>query len=150
MADEYEGAAGIARARIGTPPLLSMLALEAALQAFDGVAIEDVRERSLSLTRFLREAVTAVLPAADFASPEADDRRGSQVALRHPDAYGIVQALAARGVVGDFRTPDVVRLGVAGPYLTHADLVTAVRALRDVLDAGEHRDPAWTTRNAVT
>ena len=126
---------GIARARIGTPPMLSLLALEAALQAFDGVDIDDVRARSLSLTRFLRDAIADVLPDAAFASPEADGLRGSQVALRHPDAYGIVQALAARGVVGDFRSPDVVRLGVAAPYLTHADLVTAVRALRDVLDA---------------
>lgn len=150
MADDYVGARGISRARIGTPPMLSLLALEAALQAFDGVSIDDVRARSVSLTRFLRDAITAVLPGAAFASPEADALRGSQVALRHPDAYGIVQALAARGVVGDFRSPDVVRLGVAAPYLTHADLVTAVRALRDVLDGGEHRDPAWTTRNPVT
>ena len=150
MADEYVGAPGISRARIGTPPMLSLLALEAALQAFDGVDIDDVRARSLSLTRFLRDAIADVLPDAAFASPEPDGLRGSQVALRHPDAYGIVQALAARGVVGDFRSPDVVRLGVAAPYLTHADLVTAVRALRDVLDAGEHRDPAWARRNAVT
>ena len=127
MADEYVGAPGIARARIGTPPMLSLLALDAALAAFDGVAIEAVRTRSLSLTRFLRDAVGTVLPHAVFASPEADDARGSQVSLRHPAAYGIVQALAARGVVGDFRTPDVVRLGVAAPYLTHADMVTAVR-----------------------
>ena len=150
MADDYVGAAGIARARIGTPPMLSLLALEAALQAFDGIDIGDVRARSLSLTRFLRDAITDILPDAVFASPKADRLRGSQVALRHPDAYGIVQALAARGVVGDFRSPDVVRLGVAAPYLTHADMVTAVRELRDVLDRGEHRDPAWTTRNAVT
>jgi kynureninase len=150
MADDYVGAPGISRARIGTPPMLSLLALEAALQAFDGVDVHDVRARSLSLTRFLREAIADVLPDAAFASPEADELRGSQVALRHPDAYGIVQALAARGVVGDFRSPDVVRLGVAAPYLTHADLVTAVRALHDVLDAGEHRDPAWARRNPVT
>lgn len=150
MADEYEGAPGISRARIGTPPMLSLLALEAALHAFDDVAIEDVRARSVSLTRFLRDAITTVLPDAELASPEADDRRGSQVALRHPDAYGIVQALAARGVVGDFRMPDIVRLGVAAPYLTHADLVTAVRALRVVLEREEHLDPEWTTRNAVT
>ncbi|MEZ0448076.1 hypothetical protein [Cellulomonas sp. ICMP 17802] len=150
MADEYVGPPGIARARIGTPPLLSLLALEVALRAFDGVDIDAVRARSLSLTRFLRDAIADVLPDARFASPEPDHLRGSQVALRHPDAYGIVQALAARGVVGDFRMPDIVRLGVAAPYLTHADLVTAVRALREVLDRGEHLDPAWTTRNAVT
>jgi kynureninase len=130
--------------------MLSLLALEAALHAFDGVRIEDVRARSLSLTRFLRECVEAVLPGAAFASPEADASRGSQVAVRHPDAYGIVQALAARGVVGDFRTPDIVRLGVAAPYLTHADLVTAARALQAVLLADEHLDPAWATRNVVT
>lgn len=150
MADDYVGAPGISRARIGTPPMLSLLALEAALRAFDGVDIGAVRARSLSLTRFLRDAITDVLPGSAFASPEADELRGSQVALRHPDAYGIVQALAARGVVGDFRSPDVVRLGVAAPYLTHADLVTAVRALRDVLDGGEQRNPAWATRNPVT
>jgi len=150
MADEYVGAPGISRARIGTPPLLSLLALEAALRAFDGVSVEDVRARSLSLTRFLRDAIDAVLPDARFASPEPDGLRGSQVALRHPDAYGIVQALAARGIVGDFRMPDIVRLGVAAPYLTHADLVTAVRALHDVLAHDEHLDPAWATRNAVT
>ncbi|WP_421733853.1 kynureninase [Cellulomonas sp.] len=150
MAEGYVGAPGIARARIGTPPMLSLLALEAALRAFDGVTIEDVRARSLSLTRFLREAIAAVVPDTDFASPQDDRRRGSQVALRHPDAYGIVQALAARGVVGDFRTPDIVRLGVAAPHLSHGDLVTAVRALRAVLEHDEHRDPAWATRNVVT
>lgn len=150
MADEYRGAPGIARARIGTPPLLSLLALEAALQALDGVDIEAVRARSLSLTRFLRTAIRALVPDAAFASPEDDEVRGSQVAVRHPAAYGIVQALAARGVVGDFRTPDIVRLGVAAPYLTHADMVTAASALQAVLLADEHLDPAWATRNAVT
>ncbi|NUU17619.1 kynureninase [Cellulomonas humilata] len=150
MAEGYVGAAGVARARIGTPPMLSLLALEAALRAFDGMTIEEVRARSLSLTSFLRDAIATVVPDADFASPQDDRRRGSQVALRHPDAYGIVQALAARGVVGDFRTPDLVRLGVAAPYLTHADLVAAVRALREVLRHDEHLDPAWTTRNVVT
>ena len=142
MADEYPGAAGIARARIGTPPMLSLLALEAALRAFDGVTIDDVRARSLS-----PHAVPAGRDrrgrAGGGRSPRREDDRlrGSQVAFRHPDAYGIVQALAARGVVGDFRTPDIVRLGVAAPYLTHADLVTAARALRDVLDRGEHLRP---------
>jgi kynureninase len=150
MADGYVGAPGIARARIGTPPMLSLLALEAALHAFDGVSIDDVRTRSLSLTRFLREALLVLVPDVDIASPHDDHRRGSQVALRHTHAYGIVQALAVRGVVGDFRTPDIVRLGVAAPYLTHADLVTGARALREVLDRDEHLDPTWSRRNVVT
>jgi len=150
MADDYRGAPGISRARIGTPPLLSLLALEAALEAFAGVSIHAVRERSLSLTRFLRECIEELAPGTDFASPQDDAARGSQVAIRHPAAYGIVQALAARGVIGDFRTPDIVRLGVAAPYLTHADLVTAARALHAVLLSDEHLDPAWSSRNAVT
>ena len=150
MADGYTGAPGIARARIGTPPLLSLLALESALGAFDGVDIEAVRARSVSLTRFLRTSIDHLLPGTQFASPLDDAVRGSQVAVRHPAAYGIVQALAARGVVGDFRTPDIVRLGVAAPYLTHTEMVAAARALRAVLDAEEHLDPAWATRNAVT
>jgi kynureninase len=150
MADDYRGAPGIARARIGTPPLLSLLALESALEAFDGVTIEAVRARSLSLTRLLRECIEELVPGTDFASPRDDAARGSQVALRHPAAYGIVQALAVRGVVGDFRTPDIVRLGVAAPYLTHADLVTAARALHAVLLTDAHLDPAWAARNAVT
>ncbi|WP_028048452.1 kynureninase [Cellulomonas sp. URHD0024] len=150
MATEYRGAPGISRARIGTPPLLSLLALEAALRAFDGIDIGDVRARSLSLTGFLRACIEALVPGAAFASPKDDAERGSQVGVHHPAAYGIVQALAVRGVVGDFRTPDIVRLGVAAPYLTHADMVTAARALRAVLLAEEQLDPAWATRHTVT
>ena len=131
MADGYTGAPGIARARIGTPPLLSLLALESALGAFDGVDIEAVRARSVSLTALpAGEHRGSCSPAREFASPRDDAVRGSQVAVRHPAAYGIVQALAARGVVGDFRTPDIVRLGVAAPYLTHAEMVAAARALQ--------------------
>ena len=106
MADEYRGAPGIARARIGTPPMLSLLALEAALTAFDGR-----RHRGRPGTVAVADPVPArvhrgrSLPGADFASPQDDAARGSQVAVRHPAAYGIVQALAARGVVGDFRRP---------------------------------------------
>ena len=123
MADEYRGAPGIDGRRIGTPPLLSLLALEAALEAFDGVAIDEVRSRSLSLTRFLRECIATVLPDATFASAQDDARRGSQVALRHEHAYGVVQALPSAAWSATSGRPDIVRLGVAAPYLTHADLV---------------------------
>ena len=120
--------------------MLSMLALEAALRAFDGVEPAAVRHRSLSLTRFLRRAVTALAPGVEVVTPVDDERRGSQLSLRDPQAYGVVRALAARGVVGDFRTPDIVRLGVAAPYLTHVDMLTAARELRAVLDGAEHRE----------
>ena len=150
MEAAYEPALGIGRFRVGTPPVLSMVALEAALRAFDGVDLGALRSRSLSLTGYLREAIEELAPTLEVVTPAEDQRRGSQLSVRHPEAYGVVRALAARGVLGDFRTPDVVRLGVAAPYLTHADMLTAARALRAVLDGGEHRDPAYALRAQVT
>ncbi|HEX2575065.1 MAG TPA: kynureninase [Aquihabitans sp.] len=150
MAPTYEPAPGISRGRVGTPPLLSLLALDAALDAFEGHDIADVRAASVSLTSFFLEALDALLPGTDVATPRDPGRRGSQVSLRHPDAYGVVRALIARGVVGDFREPDIVRLGFAAPYVTHADALAAVVALAEVLAADEHLDPAHATRPMVT
>ena len=150
MAPDYVPANGIARGRVGTPPVLSLLALEAALTAFDGVAISQMRARSVSLTSFFVECLDALVPEARLASPREAGRRGSQVSLCHPDAYGVVQALIARGVVGDFREPDVVRLGFAPLYVTHADALAAVEALREVLDRGEHLGAERAARALVT
>jgi len=155
----YAPAAGIDRMRVGTPPLLSLLALEAALEVFAGVTPEQVRAKSLSLTGFFLDCVDALglLDGAGAAAsglrvvtPRAPDRRGSQVALAHPDAYAVVQALVARGVVGDFRSPDVVRLGFAPLYLTHADVLAAAQALDAVLANDEHSRPEHRARATVT
>lgn len=152
MEGTYEPAPGIDAMRCGTPPMLSLLALESALGAFDGLTMRQVRARSLSLTALFLDLADAHLATRGFGvvTPRRDDERGSQVSLSHPDAYGVVQALAARGVVGDFRHPDIVRLGFAPLYVRHVDVVTAVRNLVEVVDAGEGRDDRWRVRTKVT
>lgn len=150
MARDYVPAPGIDRVRVGTPPMLSVLALEAALEAFDGLSMSDVRTQSLSLTSTFLEALAALGVDLPVATPAATERRGSQVSLRHPDAFAVVQALIARGVIGDYREPDIVRLGFAPLYVTHVDAVAAARHLKEVLDGREHERPEFTTRRAVT
>jgi kynureninase len=152
MEASYEPAPGIDRMRCGTPPMVSLLTLEAALSAFDGLSMADVREKSVSLTRLFLDLSDDVLAPLGFAvaTPRVDDERGSQVSLRHDDAYGVVQALIARGVVGDYREPDVVRLGFAPLYVRHIDVVAAIEQIAAVIAAGEQNDPQYAVRLAVT
>jgi kynureninase len=152
MEGSYEPAPGIDRMRCGTPPMVSLLTLEAALSVFDGLSMPDVRAKSLSLTRMCLELADEVLAPLGFTvvTPLSDDERGSQVSLRHPDAYAVVQALIARGVVGDYREPDVLRLGFAPLYVRHVDVVAAVEQIAAVIAAGEHNDPKHAVRLAVT
>lgn len=150
MTREYTPAPDIAVARTGTPQMISLLALEAALTAYDDVDVDAVRLRSLSLTSFALEALDALVPEVEVVTPRDADRRGSALALRHPQAWGLSRALHARGVEGDFRAPDVVRWGVAPLYLSHADVMAAVVALRAVLDGGEHEAAEHAERPTVT
>ena len=150
MLDRYVPAPGIARLRSGTAPMISLLALDAALDAFEGVGMSDLRQRSLSLTSLLIDLVQRHVPEVEIVTPLRPDRRGGHVALRHPRAWGLTRALADRGVIGDFREPDVLRLAPAPAYARHTEVAAAVRAIRAVLDAGEEADPRWAGRATVT
>ncbi|MFD4829617.1 kynureninase [Streptomyces uncialis] len=152
MSGTYAPGAGISRARISTPPLLSMLALEAALTAFDGVEMTAVRAKNLSLTGFFQDCADTLLDGLGFtmATPRDPERRGSQVALRHAEAYPLVAALTARGVIGDMRAPDLLRFGFNALYVTHADVLHAVQELHAVVTGGAHLAPAFQQRPTVT
>lgn len=150
MGPHYVPAAGVARGRVGTPPLLGMLALEAALDAYRGLSTAEVRTRSLSLTEFFLACLDALVPGVTVATPRDPAHRGSQVSLRHQDAYAVVQALIARGVVGDFREPDIIRLGFAPLYLSHSDVLRAAVHLQGVLEGREFERAEFRARGTVT
>ncbi len=143
---------GIERMLVGTAPQLSMLALEAALAAYDGVDLEQVRAKSLSLTELFIAGYDALLArhGLGLASPRAAAERGSQVSLTHPEGYAIMQALIARGVIGDFRAPDILRFGFAPLYVRHVDVVQALASLHEIMETGCWCRPEFQARKAVT
>ncbi len=135
MDPAYAPAEGALRGRVGTPEILSLLALDAALDVWHGVSVPEVRAKSLRLTDFFLECVDALVPAGrvESVTPARHAERGSQVSLRCADAGEVMRALTARGVVGDFRRPDVLRFGFTPLYTRYADAWRAARALADVL-----------------
>ncbi|MCX4676068.1 kynureninase [Streptomyces sp. NBC_01433] len=135
MTPAYAPADGAVRGRVGTPDILSMLALEAALDVWDGVSVESVRAKSLALTDFFLECVAAYVPDGRVSSitPLAHAERGSQVALRCAEAEPVMRALIERGVVGDLRRPDILRFGFTPLYVGFADAERAARVLAEVL-----------------
>lgn len=135
MTPGYEPADGIVRGRVGTPDILSLLALEAALDAWDGVTIEAVRTKSLALSDFFLDCVAAYVPPGEVRSvtPYEHARRGSQVSLECAGAGEVMAELIRRGVVGDFREPDVLRFGLTPLYTSFTDVDRAARTLGEVL-----------------
>jgi kynureninase len=158
MVRDYEPAPGIGQWASGTHPVLALSALDAALDAFEGVSTAQLRAASLSLTdlfvRLLDGRCAGRWPEVELVTPREHDRRGSQVSFRHPHAYGVVQALIARGVIGDYRDdgdrPGIARFGFAPLYVRHVDVYDAVEHLVAVLAGEEYADPAYSSRHAVT
>ena len=149
---EYRPAPGMRRFLTGTPPILALAALEEGLRSFDGVSLAELEAKSRALgDLFIRLADERLSPfGVEVASPRNAAERGSQVSLRHEHGFPVVQALIARGVVGDFREPDLMRFGFAPLYLRYRDIGAAVESLREILASGEYRAPRFARREAVT
>lgn len=137
---DYRPAKGVERMRVGTPPIVALAALDAALDAWDGVTMDAVRARSIALSeRFIRE-VEARCPDLELASPRDPKARGSQVSFRFHEGYAGMQALISKGVIGDFRAPDIMRFGFTPLYLSEDDVVRAAEILEEIM-----RDRLWDT-----
>ncbi|MGW3942048.1 kynureninase [Streptomyces phaeochromogenes] len=134
MTPDYTPAPGALRGRVGTPDILSMLALEAALEVWDDVSIDAIRTKSLALTDFFLECVESYVPegAVESVTPSPHTERGSQVALRCADAGNVMRRLIDRGVIGDFREPDVLRFGFTPLYVGFGDVERAARVLGEM------------------
>jgi len=146
--DAYRPAAGMRRWLVGTPSILAMASLEAALDLWAEVDPPALAAKSAALFDILaRAGAQAGLPCV---SPTDPARRGSHISFRHDHAYALTQALIARGVIGDFRDPDILRLGLTPLYLSHEDIWQAGEHLRDIIAGEAWRDPAFAERNAVT
>lgn len=147
---DYRPGAGIERMRVGTPPVIQMAVLDAALDAWDGVEMEAVRARSIELSELFIREVEAGCTEVELASPRDPDARGSQVSFRFHEGYAVMQALITRGIIGDFRAPDIMRFGFCPLYNTPEEVSAAASALCDIVATGAWNTPEFRTRKAVT
>jgi kynureninase len=147
---DFRPDAGIRRFLCGTPPIISLRGVDAALDALEGVDVAALRAKSLALTELFMARISALLPDLDIVTPREPSLRGSQVAIVFDHGYAVVQAMIERGVIGDFRAPDIMRFGFAPLYLRFQDVWDAAEMLADCVHAQVWRDPRYNQRLAVT
>ncbi len=147
---DYRPGLGIERMRVGTPPVLQMSALEEAMKIWEEVDMDDLRAASILLSETFIAEVEARCPDLVLASPRDPSRRGSQVSFHFEEGYAAMQALIARGVIGDFRAPDIMRFGFTPLYLDEGDVVQAAVILEDILTNRLWDRPEYRARNRVT
>ena len=147
---DYRAGSGIERMRVGTPPVIALRALSAALEIWDQVDMNDVRQKSIELTEQFITGVETACPMLTLASPRDADHRGSQVSFRFEHGYAAMQACIAAGVVGDFRAPDIMRFGFTPLFIDARDVTEAIDRIARVMREERWKDPAFQTRAAVT
>lgn len=152
FAPDYEAALGIEQYQAGTPSIISMVALNAALDVFELTSVEALRTKSLALTAFFMQGLESqgLLRGLTCLTPSEDHRRGSQVSLRSADAWGLSQALIEARIIVDFRAPDIVRFGFSPLYNSFSDAQRALDVLAQILADERHRDARFAERPWVT
>jgi kynureninase len=149
--DAYRPAQGIDRFLTGTPSILALAALYVGLSTFDGIAMRDIQEKSRKLSQlFIDEVEARCGEEVRLASPPEPEARASHVVFAHDNGYAVVQALIARGVIGDFRAPDLMRFGFAPLYNSYSEIVRAAEILAEILDTREWDQPRFHERAKVT
>ena len=146
----YRPATGAERMRVGTPPILQLAALEASLDIWDTVDMAALRAASLALTDRFIAGVEATCPSLTLATPRDHAQRGSQVSFRHAQGYAIMQALIAAGVIGDFRSPDIIRFGFTPLFIGLDEVDAAVAILADIMAKSLWDKATYKTRAKVT
>ncbi|MXY33431.1 MAG: kynureninase [Boseongicola sp. SB0676_bin_33] len=147
---DYRPAMSTERLRVGTPPIVQLSILDAALDAWDGVDMAELRASSVALCETFVSEVEARCPQLTLVSPRDPQARGSQVSFAFEHGYAAMQALIERGVIGDFRAPDIMRFGFTPLYLDKAEVVAACEIVEDVIGSELWRDPKYHTRSRVT
>lgn len=150
--DDYQPAEGVRRNLCGTPGVIAMSILEESLKVFEAVDMSIVREKSKKMGDLFIALIDQECRSFGFelASPRDADHRGSQVSLVHQNGYAIMQALIERGVVGDFRAPDILRFGFTPLYVSYQDIWDAVQILREIMESGVWTEDRYKRRSAVT
>lgn len=150
FSDDYKAAPGVEKLLCGTPPILGLAALEVGVDLVAEIGVDRLYEKSQALSEFFRQCLSERGVVLDLVSPTDPDARGSQLSFRHDEAYAICQALIARGVIGDFRDPDILRFGFAPAYLRFEDMAEAATHLAEVLETREWQREEFRERAAVT
>ncbi len=150
FAKNYMPAPGMNRHLCGTPPILSLAALDCGLDLLLSANLQEIRQKSLALGELFMDQVEAQCPELILATPRDPERRGSQVSFHHPNGYAVMQALIAQGVIGDFRSPDILRFGFAPLYNRFVDIWDAADQLCNILKNDQWKEPQFQQRQTVT